>query len=75
MYIEWNYGDFEGKTTAEIRQKQGYENWNVFLDGYDYYYATIHCLLLKFFFFLNPFLQIYIFVDLITMDKTCLFVF
>lgn len=29
--IEWDYGDFEGITTAEIRSK--YPDWNVFRDG------------------------------------------
>lgn len=29
--VEWHYGDFEGKTTAEIRAIQ--PNWNVFRDG------------------------------------------
>jgi broad specificity phosphatase PhoE len=29
--VEWDYGDFEGKTTAEIRTLQ--PNWSVFRDG------------------------------------------
>ena len=29
--VEWNYGDFEGKRTAEIRQQQ--PNWDLFRDG------------------------------------------
>lgn len=28
---EWNYGDYEGRTTAEIRAQ--HPGWNVFLDG------------------------------------------
>ncbi len=28
---EWDYGDFEGRTTAEIRTER--PDWNVFLDG------------------------------------------
>jgi broad specificity phosphatase PhoE len=28
---EWNYGDFEGKTTAEIRDER--PDWNLFRDG------------------------------------------
>jgi broad specificity phosphatase PhoE len=28
---EWDYGDYEGKTTAEIRRQ--HPGWNVFLDG------------------------------------------
>jgi probable phosphoglycerate mutase len=29
--VEWNYGDFEGKTTAEIRQQR--PDWDLFRDG------------------------------------------
>ena len=29
--VEWNYGDFEGQTTAEIRTTQ--PDWNLFRDG------------------------------------------
>jgi broad specificity phosphatase PhoE len=29
--VEWNYGDYEGKTTAEIRAKR--PDWNIFRDG------------------------------------------
>jgi broad specificity phosphatase PhoE len=29
--VEWNYGDYEGKTTAEIRKTR--PNWNIFADG------------------------------------------
>lgn len=29
--VEWNYGDFDGLTSAQIRQKQ--PGWNVFLHG------------------------------------------
>lgn len=30
--IEWDYGGYEGMTTAEIREKLGYD-WSVFRDG------------------------------------------
>ncbi len=29
--LEWNYGDYEGRTTSAIRAER--EGWNVFLDG------------------------------------------
>jgi len=29
--VEWNYGDYEGRTTADIRQKR--PGWNLFRDG------------------------------------------
>src|SRR5438552_74358 len=29
--VEWNYGDYEGKTTAEIRQSR--PDWKLFRDG------------------------------------------
>jgi probable phosphoglycerate mutase len=29
--VEWNYGDFEGRTTAEIRKQE--PDWQLFLDG------------------------------------------
>ena len=29
--VEWNYGDYEGKTTAEIRQTR--PDWQLFRDG------------------------------------------
>jgi probable phosphoglycerate mutase len=29
--VEWNYGDYEGKTTAEIRQQR--PDWELFRDG------------------------------------------
>src|SRR5437867_10165381 len=29
--LEWNYGDYEGKTTADIRKE--HPNWNIFHDG------------------------------------------
>jgi probable phosphoglycerate mutase len=29
--VEWNYGDYEGKTTAEIRRQQ--PGWQIFNDG------------------------------------------
>jgi probable phosphoglycerate mutase len=29
--VEWNYGEYEGKTTAEIRQRQ--PDWKIFRDG------------------------------------------
>jgi broad specificity phosphatase PhoE len=29
--VEWDYGDYEGRTTAEIRREQ--PNWQLFLDG------------------------------------------
>src|SRR5205809_797058 len=29
--VEWNYGDYEGKTTAEIRKERA--DWDLFRDG------------------------------------------
>jgi probable phosphoglycerate mutase len=31
LLVEWNYGDYEGITTADIRAKN--PNWNLFTDG------------------------------------------
>ncbi|KAJ3036418.1 phosphoglycerate mutase 2 [Rhizophlyctis rosea] len=31
--VEWDYGDFEGKTSATIHSTPGHESWNLFKDG------------------------------------------
>jgi broad specificity phosphatase PhoE len=30
---EWDYGDYEGLLSAEIKEKRG-EDWNIWVDGY-----------------------------------------
>jgi len=30
---EWDYGDFEGRKSKDIRKDPGFENWNMWVDG------------------------------------------